>query len=45
VAENKSDLGPFNFNTMLMGVTMSFVQRYYDLAVAKKQMFSKRCPT
>jgi len=39
VAENKSNLGPFNFNMILMGVTMSFVQRYYDLddlAVAKK---------
>jgi len=36
VAENKSDLDLFNFNTMLMGVTMSFVQRYYDLAGAKK---------
>ena len=43
VAENKSDVGPFNFNTMLMGVTMIFVQRCYDLAVAKKQTFSKRC--
>jgi len=45
VAENKSDLGPLNFNTMLMNDTMSFVQRYYDLAVAKKQTFSKQCPT
>jgi len=24
---------------------MSFVQRYYDLPVAKKQTFSKQCPT
>ena len=44
-ADFKSDLGLLNFNTMPISVTLIFVQRCYDLAVAKNQTFSKQCPT